>query len=104
MHIFQGISFDVLARQQTYLDALNLAIERAKQKADAIALKSGRSVGKVLEISEDGSSSSTYTTSYTNYQSLSSYEALSYARDRSAAISEGQVEISASVNIIYKLD
>ncbi len=103
-NVFQRIEFDIIDREQAYLDALDTAIQRAEQKANEIASKTNRRVGEVLEIMEQGSSSSTYYSQYSNVMSSSGYEALSYARERHGSISEGQVEIEANVNIVFRLE
>ena len=102
-NVFYGISFDVIERQQAYLDAMDIALERAKEKAEAYAAKEGRKISGVLEINEGAAPAQTYRS-----QAASNYVALSYARDSSAAmegeISSGQVEITATVTVVYSMD
>jgi hypothetical protein len=100
-NVFYGISFDLVERQQAYLDAMDMALERAKEKAEVYASKEGRKISGVLEINEGTAPTATYR------QQTSNYLALSYARDASAAvegaISSGQVEITATVTVVYAM-
>ena len=103
-NVFNGIDFSVIDRQQAYLDAMDLALERARDKAQIYAQKEGREISRVLSIDEGPAPS--ISRSYT--QSSSNYLALSYARDASGAlegsIATGQVEITATVTVVYALD
>ncbi len=97
---FFGIEFSVIDRQQAYLDAMEIALERAKEKAQIYAQKEGRNISDVLSIDE-GSAPSLSRSPYNNVS-------LSYARDASGAlegaIATGQVEIIATVTVVYALD
>ncbi len=105
-NVFYGINFDVLDRQQAYLDAANVALERAKEKAQIFAQKEGMKIMGVLEINEGSATAQTY-----QRTAQSNYVALSYARDvgqavmaaDSTAISSGQVEITATVTVVYAM-
>lgn len=111
-NVFSGIAFDVSNREEIYMQAVDVALAKAEEKAQAYAQKSDRKIIKILSIDEGNAPSNSY---YSNYRSSSnSYLALSYARDRSGqsvlaapsadAISTGQVEISATVTVIYELN
>lgn len=86
---------------------MDLALERAKQKAEKFALKSGRKAGDIIDITEQASGLNR------SYSPSSNYLVLSYAREEiigqgqasmSAPISTGQMEINAAVNVVYELD
>jgi len=105
---FYGISFDVLDRQKAYLDAIDIALERAKEKAQIFADKEGRNISRVLEINEGSAPAQTYRNAV---QGQGNYIALSYARDSGqgvtaadgASISSGQVVITATVTVVYAM-
>ncbi len=114
-NIFKSIAFDVENKQQLYLEAMDLAIARAEEKAEIYAQRVGSKITGVLEINE-WSSEDISSASYSRSYSFNTYLALSYARSRvntkgeaimaapsSDAISTGQVEIIASVRIEYGL-
>jgi uncharacterized protein YggE len=100
-NIFQGISFDILDRQEAYLKAMDLALERAKQKADAFAKKTGKTVIDVKEINED------YVSSGYRHQPMSNFiqgQGMSAKFSASTgSISAGELQIVAKVNVTYKL-
>lgn len=100
-NLFNGIVFDVIDRQKAYIEALNDAMDRAKEKAQKLADDSGRAITGVINIVESSSSSSPY------YSPMSNF--VYGAADSSAAydggsISSGQLEITAVVNVTYGLN
>lgn len=100
-NVFQGIEFNILDRHEAYLKAMDLALERAKQKAEAFASKYGKSIVGVKEITEDHLSYSSY---YQPQGNLMAYQSLSIARDRHTDnISTGELQVVAKVNVVYKL-
>lgn len=96
---FRSIKFDIIDRQSAYNDAIDMALERAKQKADHIAKSTGRKVEGVVSIVEDSSSSSYWYSGPQNFAFSSS----SYSDTGEGSIASGQLEISAIVNVVYKL-
>ncbi len=107
-NVFNGISFDIKDRQQVYLDAMDMALERAYEKAQIYAEKGGRNISKILEINEGSSASTTYTPQLRNEVSLNYAQNLTgqgvMASGEASSISAGQLEIAATVTVIYALD
>lgn len=100
-NVFQGIEFNILDRHDAYMKAMDLAIERAEQKAKAFALKCGKSIVGIKEITEDKLSYSSY---YNPQGNLMAYQALSMARDRHTDnISTGELQVVAKINVVYEL-
>jgi len=99
---FWDVQFDIVKRQQAYTDALHLAMERAREKADKLAADEGRKVISVVTIEEGTVNNSYwYSSPYTNYVSASSSSSGGYS---DGSISSGELEISAIVNVTYRLD
>ncbi len=95
---FQGIRFDVLKRQEAYIEAMDMALARALQKAEQLAKSTGRKIEGVISVQESGVASPFYS-SPTNFVS----DSAAFAEQSSASISSGQLEISAIVNVVYRL-
>lgn len=98
---FWDVRFDIIKRQEAYLDALELAMQRARQKADKLAVLEQKTVAEVLSI-EEGTERNSYffSSPYTNYISASS----SSGGYSDGSISSGEMEVSAVVNVIYRLN
>lgn len=98
---FWDVRFDVIKRQDAYLDALDLAMHRAREKADKLAGYEDKKVVEVLTI-EEGAENNRYTFSspYTNFVASSS------ASDSLAggSIASGEMEINAVVHVTYRLN
>ena len=90
----------MIDRQQAYLDALDLACERALEKAEKLAANSGRRVVGVVQINE-GTVSNSYYSPFSNYVSASSSFS---SDDMDGGIAAGELEITAMVNVVYRLD
>ena len=95
---FAGIRFDVIARQEAYIEAMDMALARALQKAEQLAKSTGRKIEGVISVQESGAASPVYS-SLTNFVS----DSAAFAEQSSASISSGQLEISAIVNVVYRL-
>ena len=107
-NVFNGISFDIKERQQVYLDAMDMALERAHEKAQIYAEKGGRSISKILEINEGSSAPAAYSPQlgnerYLNYAQNITGQGVMDSGEASS-ISAGQLEITATVTVIYGLD
>jgi uncharacterized protein YggE len=99
---FWDVQFDIVKRQQAYTDALHLAIVRAREKADKLAADGGRKVTGVVTIEEGTVSNSYwYSSPYTNYVPAQSSSSGGYT---DGGISSGEMEISAIVNVTYRLN
>lgn len=99
---FWDVRFDIVKRQEAYTDALHLAIERAREKAEKLAADEGRSVIGVVSIEEGTESNSYwYSSPYSNYVSAPSSSSGAYT---DGGISSGEMEISAIVNVTYRLN
>ncbi len=99
-NLFNGISFDIIKRQESYIEALDIAMERAKEKADNLAQGSGRSITGIINIVESSPSYSPYNTA-SNFAYAQAAPMADYA---GGAISSGELQISATVNITYRLN
>ncbi len=93
----QGTSYDIDDKTLLYREARDLAIAKAKQKAEDMAKASGISLGKVISISE----SQGYTPMYTNQYAKSEMTTADSAGG--GAVSVGQLEISTNVSISYEI-
>lgn len=99
---FWDVRFDIVNRQEAYTDALHLAMERAREKAEKLAADEARAVAAVVSIEEGTESNSYYYSSpYTNFVSASSSSSGGYT---DGGISSGELEISAIVTVTYRLD
>ncbi len=100
-NLFYGITFDIIKRQDAYLQALDIALERAGEKAQKLAGKTGRKVTGVIDILESQATYSPYYSSRSNY-AIAAAEA-PMADYNGDSISSGELEISAIVNVTYRL-
>ncbi len=98
-NVFRRIRFDLIDRQSAYNEALDMALERAAEKAASMAESTGRKVASVISIEEDSSTKSFWESDLTNYVSSSS----AYTDSGNGSISSGQLQISAIVNVVYRL-
>jgi uncharacterized protein YggE len=99
-NLFDGITFDIIKRQESYLKALDIAMERAKEKAEKLARGSGRSITGVINIVESSPA-------YSPYYTLSNFayaQPAAAADNAGGAISSGELQISATVNVTYRLN
>ncbi|WP_026893776.1 SIMPL domain-containing protein [Clostridiisalibacter paucivorans] len=89
----RNIRFGIEKEEDYYIDALQLAIKNAEEKAKAMGQTIGVEVNKPYKVIED---------------SRMNYSVRNYAMDtvmkvkENTPVSSGQLEINASVNIIYK--
>lgn len=89
----RNIRFGIEKEEDYYMDALQLAIKNAEEKAKAMGQTIGVEVNKPYKVIED---------------SRMSYSVRNYAMDtvmkvkENTPVASGQLEINASVNIIYK--
>jgi uncharacterized protein YggE len=98
---FWDVRFDIVNRQKAYTDALHLALERAREKAEKLADDEGRKVNGVVAIEEGTVSNSYwYSSPYSNFVSAPSSSSGGYT---DGGISSGELEISAVVNVTYRL-
>jgi uncharacterized protein YggE len=98
---FWDVRFDIVKRQEAYTDALDLAVKRAREKADRLAADEGRKVVSVVSVEEGTVGNSYYfSSSYSNYVSADS----SSGGYTDGSISSGELEISALVNVTYRLN
>lgn len=89
-----SVRFDILDKSVLYNEALELAVENAKGKADAIASAGGYKIISTLEISE---SQSYYSPPYDRYEMAEADGAAS------TPITAGQLEITANVTVVYQI-
>jgi len=99
---FWDVQFDIVKRQKAYTDALHLAMERAREKAEKLAAEENRSVAGVMSIQESAEDNSYYYSSpYTNFVATSPSSSGGYS---DGGISSGNMEITALVNVTYRLN
>jgi uncharacterized protein YggE len=99
---FWDVRFDIVKRQQAYTDALHLSMERAREKAEKLAADEDRTVQAVVSIEEGTENNSYwYSSPYTNFVASPSSSSAGYT---DGGISSGEMEISALVNVTYRLN
>ena len=98
---FWDVRFDIVKRQQAYTDALSIAMDRAREKAEKLAANEGKRVLDVVSIEEGTESNSYwYSSPYSNFVSGAPQTAGGYS---DGGISSGEMEISALVNVVYRI-
>ena len=75
-------------------------MERALEKAEKMADNAGRKIASIVSIQESGGDSSTHYTSLSNFAIAETDTLESY---NSGSISSGEMEISAVVNVVYRI-
>ena len=97
---FDSISFSVSDDSEARKQALELAVKDARQKAEVIAAAAGKQLGKIEEIVEGGQNDYYY-----NSASGSARYAVmeSVALDVGTTVRAAQVNVTASVQIVYEL-
>ena len=101
----QSITYMASGYDQSYQEALTLAVNTAYQKAQVLATASGSSIGNVTGIQEtSGYSEARYTdyarSNLTNSLALAKEEAL---MDTAESIMPGEITVEASVIVTYQL-
>ena len=97
---FDSISFSVKDDSAARKEALELAVQNAREKAEVIAMAAGKQLGEIEQISE---------ASYQEYSYESNDGAnIAYAKEAAAAgvettVRAAQVSVSAKVEISYEL-
>ncbi len=91
-----NINFSVADAQKYYSQALGLAIANAKGKAQVIASALGVSMGKVIQISENGGYSAPM------YAAGVQFETAKMAMDAGVPISAGELEITAHIQMVVE--
>ncbi len=94
----QSTSYDIDDKTAFYSEARDLAIAKAKQKAQDMAKASGISLGKVISISENQG----YTPVYSNQYAKSNMASAEIASDN-GTVSVGQLTISTTVSLSYEI-
>lgn len=92
-----SINFDLEDSTQYYNEALANAMTKAKGKADAIAEAGGYELKGTLEITE---SQAYYAPEYREYDAA----AKPMADEASTPVSAGQLEITATVTVVYQIN
>ncbi|NRH20940.1 SIMPL domain-containing protein [Candidatus Gracilibacteria bacterium] len=93
----QNTAYDIDDKTKLYTEARNLAIAKAKQKAEDMAKASGINLGKVVTISESQG--------YVQPMYANQYAKSEMANDAmgGGTVSVGQLEISTNVSISYEI-
>lgn len=98
---FDSINFTVKDDREERDQALRLAVEDARAKAEVIAAASGQTLGQVLEIREGSDESSYYYNDYDGGMRFAVTEDASSAGG--TTVRAAQVSVSAKVQISYEL-
>ncbi|MGN0772900.1 MAG: SIMPL domain-containing protein [Candidatus Ventricola sp.] len=91
-----SVSYDVSTRSELYQQALELAIQRAEQKALRMAATSGLTLTGLRSITENGGYNEGYAVNGTADMGVMKSEAAS-----ATGIRAGSVSVSASVTVVY---
>lgn len=91
-----SVKFSVLDESGPYNEALKLAMETARTKADAIVLASNNKIVSTLSISENSYG-------YAAYDRYEMNEAADYGK-AATPITAGELEITANVTVVYEID
>ncbi|MBO6308927.1 MAG: SIMPL domain-containing protein [Oribacterium sp.] len=92
-----GISYSYSAYDDVYGEALTEAIKEAGEKAEIIAAASGKSLGRIISITEG------YQDSYLQYRDSKSVYSNS-VEEADAVIMPGESDVEANVTIVYALN
>ena len=93
-----GVQYDLADKEVVYAEARKLAIEKARQKADAMAKVAWVSVISIQSISESIGGGV-----IPMYQNVRSLDMATESKSTSSDISIGQLEYTATVNISYEI-
>jgi hypothetical protein len=85
-----GVRFDVKNRAQLQREALKLAVEDARGKAEAVAAAAGRGISRILQIAEQGAGDD---------PPRPMFRTMAAAADAAPPVSVGQLEVTASVRV-----
>ena len=96
-----GISFDITDRAAALVQARDLAIKDAQQKAADVAKVSGVELGLVQVINVSDSS---YVQPYNQYYGMGGGGAEAKSMDSSVPVSAGQIVITFTANLIYAIN
>jgi uncharacterized protein YggE len=89
-----GVRFDLKNRAQLERDALKLAVESGRAKAQAVAAGAGRSVDRILRIEEQGAAAP---------EPRPMFRTAAAAADVTPPIATGEIEVRASVVLTVSL-
>jgi uncharacterized protein YggE len=85
-----GVRFDLKNRAQLQREALKLAVEDARAKADAVAAASGRTVARILQIAELGAGDDV---------PRPMFRTMAAAADAAPPVAVGQMDVTAGVRV-----
>lgn len=93
-----NVSYDTVDTTTVYTEARKMALEKARQKADEIAVATGLKIKKVQSVSEGSVER--------NYPMQMNVKAMAYGGDASGGsdISLGQLEYTISLNVVYEVE
>ena len=92
-----SIVFDCSRRHELYLEALELAVAAAREKAGVLAEASGLKLGEVQSVAENGSGEAYYANAEED-------AAMGSKRDAGAGIRGGAVTVSAGVTAVFEAE
>ena len=88
-----AIEFTLEDQEAHYNDALTKAMEEAKAKADTIAAAGGFAISRVTGVTEGGYS----------YSPVYEYAQAAADESRTTPVSAGEMEVSATVTVVYEI-
>ncbi|MBM7581705.1 uncharacterized protein YggE [Caldicoprobacter guelmensis] len=94
-----GVYFGILDQEAAYRDALKKAIDQAKARAELIAQQSGAKLKKLVAVYEGSASVQPYYRDYVRMEGIEKAGA-----DWSVPISEGEIEVAATVTLVYTIE
>lgn len=100
---FDSISFSVKDDSAARKQALELAVQNAREKAEVIAAAAGKELGEIECISEDSQADYYYDASRNDGLNVVYAAESAEAQDVSTTVRAAQVSVSAKVEISYKL-
>ena len=89
-----GVRFDLKNRAQLQKEALKLAVEDARGKAEAVAAAAGRGINRILQIAEQAAGDDT---------PRPMFRQMAAAADAVPPISVGQIDVTATVRLTVLL-
>lgn len=89
-----GVTFDTEKKDQYENDALKKAVENARSKAEALAAAAGRTLGPVINITENGA----------QVQPVFRQEMAKEANDAAGtSVEPGEVDVQAQLTVVFQL-
>ncbi|MGN7457835.1 SIMPL domain-containing protein [Paenibacillus pasadenensis] len=92
-----GVSFGTEKTDAYTNDALKKALDNARVKAEALAAAAGRSLGPVVNITENGAQAVPV------YREMAQMKAMAASDSASTSVEPGQVDVQGQLTVVYQL-